>query len=85
MQGATNITQRFDVGAYAMDAVMTLALALNETLPARFNGTLTENSQLNMTRLKTAIQGSMFTGASVSYFFHNCYALDSDSKSIINF
>ena len=66
MQGAANITQRFDVGAYAMDAVMTLALALNETLPARLNGTLTESSQVNMTHLTTAIQASTFTGASVS-------------------
>ena len=67
MQGAANITQRFDVGAYAMDAVMTLALALNETLPARFNGTLTESSQVKITGLTTAIQASMFTGASVSH------------------
>ena len=57
-----NVTETFNTNSYAMDAVMTLALALNQTLPV-FNETLTE---LNMTQFKNALQATTFTGASVS-------------------
>jgi hypothetical protein len=55
----------FYAKTYAMDAVMTLALALNETLPA-VNETMTESLQLNTTALKAALQATMLTGATVS-------------------
>ena len=67
MQGVVNIVETFDARTYAMDAVTSLALALNETLmPTSSNGTLTENIQVNLTALKGALQATMFTGASVS-------------------
>ena len=61
-----NITETFNAKAYAMDAVMTLALALNETLRPTFNGTSTEDLQINKTALKGALQNTMLNGASVS-------------------
>lgn len=57
-----NNTETFNTSSYAMDAVMTLALALNETLSV-FNETLTE---LNMTQFKNVVQATTFTGVSVS-------------------
>ena len=44
---------------------MTLALALKETLPA-LNETVTENPQVNTSRLTEAIQTAIFNGTSVS-------------------
>ena len=61
-----NITETSNAKTYAMDAVMTLAMALNETLPPTFNGTSTEDLQINMTALKGALQSTMLNGASVS-------------------
>lgn len=63
-----DITETFDAKTYAMDAVMTLALALNETLlpPSSFNGTSMENPQIDTTALKSALQAVTFSGASVS-------------------
>ena len=67
MQGVVNIMETFDARTYAMDAVTSLALALNETLvPTSSNGTLTENIQVNLTALRGALQATMFAGASVS-------------------
>ena len=67
MQDVVNIVETFDARTYAMDAVTSLALALNETLmPTSSNGTLTENIQVNLTALKGALQATMFAGASVS-------------------
>jgi hypothetical protein len=57
--------ETFNAKTYATDAVMTLALALNETLP-NFNETVAENFQVNMTALKAAVQATMLTGATVS-------------------
>ena len=55
-QSSLNITEPFNSSSYAMDAVMTLALALNQTL---------EDPSLNLT-LQTAIQDIIFNGVSVS-------------------
>ena len=52
-----NVTETFNSNAYAMDAVMTLALALNETLMG---------TQLTNLSLSDTIQATMFTGISVS-------------------
>ena len=56
LQSSLNITEPYNSSSYAMDAVMTLALALNETL---------ENSSLNLS-LQTAIEAVRFNGTSVS-------------------
>ena len=67
MQGVVSIVETFDARTYAMDAVTSLALALNETLmPTSSNGALTENIQVNLTALKGALQATMFAGVSVS-------------------
>ena len=58
--------ETFNPKTYVMDAVMSLALALNETLRPTFNGTLMEDLQINTTALKSALQDTMFNGASVS-------------------
>ncbi len=55
-QSSINITESYNPNLYAMDAVTTLALALNKTL---------EDPSLNLT-LQTAIEDTMFSGASVS-------------------
>ena len=55
-QSSLNITEPFNSSFYAMDAIMTLALALNQTLV---------DPSLNLT-LQTAIQDIIFKGASVS-------------------
>ena len=52
-----NITKPFNFSTYAMDAVTTLAIALNETL--------TGSAHLNLS-LQDAIDSTVFTGASVS-------------------
>ena len=58
--------ETFNPKTYAVDAVMSLALALNETLRPTFNGTLMEDLQINTTALKSALQTTMFNGVSVS-------------------
>ena len=63
--------ETFDARTYAMDAVTSLALALNETLmPTSSNDTFAENIQVNLTVLKGALQATMFTGASVSIYMN---------------
>ena len=57
LQSSLNFTEPYNSSSYAMDAVMTLALALNETL---------ENPSLNLSLQPTVIEGVMFSGASVS-------------------
>ena len=58
-----NITdETFNSNTYAMDAVMTLALALNEKLRNQ-NQT---GAQFANQSLSDALQATMFTGASVS-------------------
>ena len=58
-----NITDKtFNSNTYAMDAVMTLALALNETLGNQ-NQT---GAQFANQSLSDALQTTMFTGVSVS-------------------
>ena len=57
MQDSLNVTESCNSNCYAVDAVMTLALALNKTL---------ENPSLNLS-LQSAIETVMFRGASVSY------------------
>ena len=52
-----NITKPFNFSTYAMDAVKTLAIALNETL--------TGSAHLNLS-LQDVIDSTVFTGASVS-------------------
>ena len=52
-----NITKPFNFSTYAMDAVTTLAIALNETLIG--------SAHLNQ-RLRDVIQSTVFTGASVN-------------------
>ena len=54
-QTSLNITEPYNSSSYAMDAVMTLALALNETL---------ESPSLNLS-LQAAIEDVMFSGTSV--------------------
>jgi hypothetical protein len=56
------ITETFDSNAYAEDAVMALALALNETLDQMAMGTLAADQQ----NLSAALQTTMFSGATVS-------------------
>ena len=55
-QSSENITEPYNSSFYAMDAVMTLALALNETLA--------QNPSLNLS-LQTAIEAIRFSGVSV--------------------
>ena len=50
-----------DLNSYAMDALMSLAIALNETL--------VRSPHLNLS-LQDAIESTMFNGASVSLFSH---------------
>ena len=57
IKGDANITKPFNFSTYAMDAVTTLAIALNETL--------IESPHLNLS-LGDAIQSTVFAGASVS-------------------
>ena len=57
IQTSKYITKPYNSSSYAMDAVMTLAMALNETV---------DNPSLNLS-LQTAIQNIKFSGASVSY------------------
>ena len=62
-----NITKPFNFSTYAMDAVTTLAIALNKTL--------IESPHLNLS-LGDAIQSTVFTGVSVIYFIikvGNCF------------
>ena len=56
-QSSENITEPYNSISYVMDAIMTLALALNETLA--------QNPSLNLS-LQTAIEAIRFSGASVS-------------------
>ena len=56
LQSSVNVTEPFNSSSYAVDAVTTLALALNKTL---------EDPSLNLS-LQTAIEDIMFSGASVS-------------------
>lgn len=55
-QSSISVTEPFNSSSYAMDAVMTLALALNKTL---------EDPSQNLS-LQMAIEDIMFSGASVS-------------------
>ena len=56
LQSFLNITEPYNSSSYAMDAVMTLALALNKTLEDPFSNV----------SLQTATEAVKFTGASVS-------------------
>ena len=56
LQGSPNIIKAYNTNAYATDAVMALALALNETY---------ENPFLNGS-IQSALEAIMFSGASVS-------------------
>ena len=51
------------ISSYAMDAIFTLALALNDTLPVDFNVTYS----LSYDTLLLALKESSFLGASVSF------------------
>jgi hypothetical protein len=55
------ITETFDSNAYAEDAVMALALALNETLDQMAMG-----AQATDQNLSAALQTTMFSGTTVS-------------------
>ena len=58
-------TETFDSSAYAEDAVMTLALALNETLQGQ--GQMAMDAQVVADQnLSATFQATMFTGATVS-------------------
>ena len=58
-------TETFDSSAYAEDAVMTLALALNKTLQGQ--GQMAMGAQVIADQnLSAALQATMFTGATVS-------------------
>ena len=66
----SSINKPYNSSSYAMDAVMTLALALNKTL---------ENPSINLS-LQRAIQAVMFSGASVSirsstYIYTNIWVI----------
>ena len=56
LQSSLNILEPYNSSSYAMDAVMTLALAMNETL---------ESLSLNMSLQASIIHAVTFTGASV--------------------
>ena len=56
-----NVTEPFNFSTYAVDAVTTLAIALNETL--------TGSSHLNLS-LGDAIKSTVFTGTSVRLLKH---------------
>ena len=62
-QVSLNIAEPYNSSSYAMDAVMTLALALNQTL---------EDPSLNFS-LQTAIEDITFSGASVSLIMASGY------------
>ena len=61
MQESQNVTEAFNTSTYATDALMSLAIALNETLST--------SPHLNLS-LQDAIQSTMFNGASVSLLLH---------------
>ena len=74
VKGGVNITKPFNFSTYAMDAVTTLAIALNETL--------IRSPHLNLS-LGDAIKSTVFTGASVSSLKNDSESVN-DNNSIVN-
>ena len=71
-----NITETFNSNTYAMDAVMALALALNETINQNQQMAMGMGGSAQFTanqNLSAALQSTTFTGASVSESYAHIY------------